>query len=58
MSTERARKKTVEELDLRNLDDDEAVQLLKLANERVYETDDMPGRWQGVFGEMEEDLHP
>ncbi len=58
MSTERARKKTVEELDLQNLDDHEAVQLLKLANEGVYDTDDMPERWQGVFGKMEENLHP
>ena len=58
MSTERARKKTVEELDLQNLDDDEAVQLLNLANEGVYDTDDMPERWQGVFGKMEENHHP
>jgi len=57
MSTERARKKTVEELDLQNLDD-EAVQFLKLANEGVYDADDMPERWQGIFGEMEENLHP
>ena len=57
MSTERARKKTVEDLDLQNLDADEAVHLLKLANEGVYGTDDMPERWQGVFEEMEENLH-
>jgi len=58
MSTERARKKTVEELDLQNLDDNEAVQLLRLANGGVYNTDDMPERLQDVFGEMEENLHP
>lgn len=33
-----------------------AVQLLELANEEVYDTDDMPERWQGVFEEMEDDL--
>ncbi len=58
MSTVRAREKTVEELDLQNLTDDEAVRLLKLANEGVYDTDDMPDRWQGVFEEMEENLSP
>ena len=26
--------------------------------EGVYDTDDMPERWQGVFEEMEENLHP
>ena len=57
MSTERAREKTVEELNLQNLTDDEAVRLLELANERVYDTDDMPERWQGVFEEMEENLY-
>lgn len=58
MSTERARKKTVEELDLQNLNDDEVVQLLKLANEGVYDTDDMPEWWQSVFGKMGENHHP
>ncbi|WP_178915512.1 hypothetical protein [Natronomonas gomsonensis] len=57
MSTERARKRVVQELNLQNLDADEAVQLLKLANEGVYDTDDMPNRWQGVFEEMEENLY-
>jgi hypothetical protein len=33
-----------------------AVQLLELANEEVYDTDDMPERWQGVFEEIEDDL--
>lgn len=47
MSTERAREKTVEELNLQDLDDDEAIRVLKLANEGVYDTDDMPERWQG-----------
>lgn len=58
MSTERAREKTMEELDLQDLDDDEAIRVLKLANEGVYDTDDMPKRWQGVFEEMEENLYP
>ncbi len=54
MSTERARKKTVEELNLWKLKKDEAVRLLKLANEGVYDTDDMPERWHSVFGETEQ----
>lgn len=44
MSTDRARKKTVEELTLQSLTDDEAVRLIALANEGVYETNDMPER--------------
>lgn len=54
MSTDRARKKTVKELTLQSLTDDEAVQLLALANEGVYDTDDMPERWHSVFEEMEQ----
>jgi hypothetical protein len=46
MSTEWAREKTVEELDLQNLTDAEAVRLLELANEGVYDTDDVPERWR------------
>lgn len=53
MSTVQAREQTVEELNLQNLTDDEAVHLLELANEEVYDTNDMPERWQGVFKEME-----
>ena len=40
--TVRAREQTVKELNLQNLTDDEAIQLLELANEGVYDTDDMP----------------
>ncbi|QSX01080.1 hypothetical protein [Haloterrigena alkaliphila] len=54
MSTERARKKTVEELTLQSLTDAEAIRLLELANEGEYNTDDMPERWHGVFEEMEQ----
>ena len=54
MSTERARKKTVEELTLQNITEAEAVRLLELANEGVYDTDDMPERWHGVFEQMEQ----
>lgn len=56
MSTERARKRAVGKLNLRNLTDDEAVRLLELANEGVYDTDDMPGRWRNVFEEVEENF--
>lgn len=58
LSTERAREKTVDDLELDSLTDDEAVRLLELANEGVYDTGDMPEQWQGVFEEMEENLHP
>ena len=34
-----------------------AVQLLELANEEVYDINDMPERWQGVFEGMEENLY-
>jgi len=54
MSTERARRKTVEELTLQNLPDTEAVRLLELANEGEYDTDDMPERWRGVFDQMDQ----
>lgn len=54
MSTERAREKAVEELTLQSLTDAEAVRLLELANEGMYDTDDMPERWHGVFEEMEQ----
>jgi hypothetical protein len=50
-------RRTLEELDLQNLNDDEAVRLLRLANDGVYDTDDMPERWQGLFGKMEKNHH-
>lgn len=56
MSTERARKQVVKELNLQNLTDDEAVRLLELANDGVYDTEDMPGRWRSVFEEVEENF--
>ena len=56
MSTERARERVVEELNLQNLTDDEAVRLLELANDGVYDTEDMPGRWSSVFEEVEENV--
>lgn len=56
MSTERAREQTIDELELTNLADEEAIQLLKLANEGVYETADMPDRCHGVFKQMEREV--
>ena len=56
MSTEWAREKTVEELNLRNLTDAEAVQLLELANEGVYDTDDVPEQWRTLFERQEQEL--
>ena len=55
-NTERARERVVEELNLQNLTDDEAVRLLELANDGVYDTEDMPGRWSSVFEEVEENF--
>lgn len=49
MSTERARQKTVEELTLQNLTDDEAVQFLELANEGAYELNDIPEWWRSLL---------
>lgn len=48
------RRETVEELTLQNLPDAEAVRLLELANEGVYDTNDMPERWHGFFEQMEQ----
>lgn len=56
MSTEKAREQIVNELNLTNLADNEAIHLLKLANEGVYDTSDMPERWHGVLEEMEGNL--
>ncbi|WP_318569939.1 hypothetical protein [Salinigranum marinum] len=56
MSTERARKKTVEELNLQNLTDEEAVRLLEFANDGVYDTDDVPERWRTLFERLEQEL--
>lgn len=56
MSTEEAREQTVNELNLTNLTDNEAVHLLRLANEGVYDTSDMPERWHGVLEEMKGNL--
>lgn len=56
MSTDRARRMTVDELDLDTLGDDEAVRLLELANDGVYGKPDMPEQWQGVFNELRRDF--
>ena len=53
MSTERAREKAVKQIDLHNLTDDEAVQILGLAEQGVYDTDDIPGRWKSIFESVE-----
>jgi hypothetical protein len=56
MSTRQAREQTIEELDLTNLANEEAIELLRLANEGHYEKDDMPEQWHGVFEEMEQNV--
>jgi hypothetical protein len=48
--------KTVEELNLQNLTDEEAIRLLELANEEVYDTDDVPERRRTLFEKMEQEL--
>jgi hypothetical protein len=57
MSTKEARERVVADLDLDDLTDNEAIRFLRLANEDVYDTDDMPKRWYGVFDEMETNLY-
>ena len=56
MSTERARERVVEVLNPQNLTDDEAVRLLELANDGVYDTEGVPGRCNSVFEEVEENF--
>jgi hypothetical protein len=58
MSTERARQQTVSELALEDISEEKAAHLVKLANDGVYETADMPECWRGVFEEMELELSP
>ncbi len=53
MSTERAREKTIEELELQNLSDDEAIRLLELAHQGVYELGDMPEKWLRIIESVE-----
>jgi hypothetical protein len=56
MSTERARQQTISGLALEDISEEKAAHLLKLANDGVYETADMPECWRGVFEEMEQEL--
>jgi hypothetical protein len=54
MSTERARQQTVSNVALRDISEERAAHLLRLANDGVYETADMPECWRGVFEEIEQ----
>ncbi|WP_246997928.1 hypothetical protein [Halosolutus gelatinilyticus] len=56
MSTKDARERVVADLDLDNLTDNEAIRFLRLANEGAYDTDDMPGRWHGVFENIGQEI--
>jgi len=56
MSTEWVREKTVEGLNLQNLTDEEAIRLLELANEGMYDTDDVTERLRTLFEKMEQEL--
>jgi len=56
MSTEWVREKTVEGLNLENLTDEEAIRLLELANEGMYDTDDVTERLRTLFEKMEQEL--
>lgn len=53
LSTEWARQEAVDDLDLDTLHDDEAIQFLRLASDGVYDAEDMPGKWHGIFERME-----
>jgi len=56
MSTERARQQTVSELALEDISEEKAAHLLRLANDGVYETADIPECWRVMFEEMEQQL--
>ncbi|WP_254768441.1 hypothetical protein [Salinilacihabitans rarus] len=56
MSTERARQQTVSEVALEDISEEKATHLLRLANDGVYETEDTPECWRGMFEEMEQKL--
>ena len=53
LSTEWARQTAVDDLNLDTLDDDEAIQFLRLASDGVYDAEDMPGQWHSIFERME-----
>jgi len=53
LSTEWAREEAVDDLELDTLDDDEAIQFLRLASDGLYDVEDMPEQWHGIFETME-----
>lgn len=53
-STERVRQQRVSELSLEDISEEKASQLLKSANDGVYETTDMPECWREVIEGMEQ----
>ena len=52
LSTELARQEAVDDLELDTLDDDEAIQFLRLASDGLYDAEDMPEQWHGIFETM------
>lgn len=44
LSTDWARKEAVDDLELDALDDDEAIQFLRLASDGLYDAEDIPGQ--------------
>jgi len=55
LSTELARQEAVADLELDTLDDDEAIQFLRLASDGLYDAEDMPEQWHGIFERMEQE---
>lgn len=53
LSTDWARQETVDDLELDTLGDDEAIQFLRLASDGLYDVEDMPEQWHGIFETME-----
>lgn len=53
LSTDWARQEVVDDLDLDTLQADGAIQFLRLASDGVYDAEDMPGQWHGIFERME-----
>ena len=56
LSIKWARKTTVDNLKRDTLAVDEAVGFLEMAHEGVFDTDDMPEQWHGIFDNMEREM--
>lgn len=58
LNTKWAREKAVDDLILDTLANDEAIEFLRLASDGLYDAEDMPGQWCGIFERMERESVP